>query len=72
MVAQGNVKATDLATLLPVGMRIRYFLITTFCLNVFCAGVSLRLCHCPGLDLNADIHRHDLLEDLDSEPSQSS
>lgn len=40
MIAQGEVKATDPTTLIPEIMRIRYLIITTFCLNVFCAGVS--------------------------------
>ncbi|KAL1946350.1 hypothetical protein VTO73DRAFT_15477 [Trametes versicolor] len=39
LVALGNVKGSDPTTLIPVGVRTRYFVILTFCLNMFCAGM---------------------------------
>lgn len=74
MIAQGDVKATDPTTLIPVIMRIRYLIITTFCLNVFCAGVYSVICiRCnPSINQNVDVDRHDLLENLETKPGQSS
>lgn len=72
MIAQGEVKATDPTTLIPVIMRIRYLIITTFCLNVFCAGVCLLSRFNSGIYQSVDVDRHDLLENMETEPRQSS
>ncbi|KAL1946352.1 hypothetical protein VTO73DRAFT_15479 [Trametes versicolor] len=42
LVALAHVRADDPASLVPVGPSIQFFVILTFCLNMFCAGASLR------------------------------